>query len=175
MNDDNTIISEKLYSLLIHCSHALSRGHHPHNGMHPGQWRILSILAANGAMTQKDLLDVVQIRAASLSELLSKLEAKGFVTRIKDEDDKRSISIEVTELGKKAINENESYQQETVSELFSLLTVSEQEQLVELLEKLVRSWHDKYHGGGYGMHYENGRGCHHQDERHCHHHGHHFH
>lgn len=174
MNDDNSVISKRLYSLLIHCSHALSRGHHPHNGMHPGQWRILSILAENGAMTQRDLLDVVQIRAASLSELLSKLEAKEFVTRIKDEDDKRSISIEVTEQGKKVINENESYQQETVAELFSLLTVSEQEQLVELLEKLVRSWHDKYHGGGHGMHYENGSGCHHHDGRHGHHHGHHF-
>ncbi len=144
------MISEKLYSLLLRCSHALSRGEHQRGGMHPGQWRILSLLAANGAVAQRELLDIVQVRAASLSELLSKLENKGLITRAKGEGDKRNVLVELTELGEMVIAENAHNQRKTASELFALLSTEEQNKLAELLGKLVEAWHDRHHGNGQG-------------------------
>lgn len=147
-NTPNNTISEKLYSLLLRCSHALSRGEHQKEGVHPGQWRILALLTRNGAVTQRELLDILQIRAASLSELLSKLESKGLITRVKDDNDKRNVIVEITKLGEMVIAENAHNQQEISSELFSLLSEEEQNQLAELLSKLVEAWHDKRHGNG---------------------------
>lgn len=163
-----SIVAEKLYSLLLRCSHALSRGEHQREGMHPGQWRILTLLATNGAVSQRELLDMVQIRAASLSELLSKLEGKGLIARVKDDGDKRNVIVEITELGEMVIAENAHNQQETASELFSFLSEEEQKQLAGLLSRLVEAWHDKHHGNGQRPWRCDSR--HHQ--RHCRHGGH---
>ncbi|SHH85374.1 DNA-binding transcriptional regulator, MarR family [Sporobacter termitidis DSM 10068] len=140
-------VPERLYILLLRCSHALSRGHHHELAAHPGQWRVLSFLAANGATAQRELLEAVQIRPASLSELLAKLESKGLITRAKDEDDKRSAVVELTALGRAVIDENAGRQQSFAAELFSPLSAEEQEQLAGLLDKLVQPWHEKYHAG----------------------------
>ena len=169
---EKNIVSEKLYSLFLRCSHALSRGHHHENGIHPSQWRILSILAQTGEMAQRDLLEVLQIRAASLSELLSKLESRGLISREKETGNKRNVNVELTELGKIAIDENANAQYKTAQGLFSILSIEEQQHLAEALEKLINYWHEQHHGCAAEHQHEHG--CHegnHGD--HCGHHSHH--
>ena len=156
-NTKNNDTSERLYSLLLRCSHGLSRGEHLREGMHPGQWRLLALLAQKGTVTQQELLDIVQIRPASLSELLSKLEYKGLITRTKDENDKRTVVVQITEHGKTIVEENVHYHRETADQLFSSLSEEERGQLTELLGKLVESWHLEYHGEGHWHHHEDMR------------------
>lgn len=160
---DKNIASEKLYSLFLRCSHALSRGHHLENGIHPSQWRILSILAQTGEMAQRDLLEVLQIRAASLSELLSKLESRGLIIREKEAANKRNVNVELTELGRMVIDENANAQYETAQELFSMLSLNEQQHLIEVLEKLINSWHEQHHGSAVKNQHEH---KHHEHHRH---------
>ncbi len=97
-------------------------------------------------MAQRDLLEVLQIRAASLSELLSKLESRGLITREKEAGNKRNVNVGLTELGKMVIDENANAQYETAQELFSMLSLEEQKHLIEVLEKLINSWHEQHHG-----------------------------
>lgn len=144
--DDQGIISEKLYSLLLRCSHALSRGHHHHHGgMHPSQWRLLFILSKTDEIAQRELVEVLQVRPGSLSELLNKLESKGLIIREKKPDNKRHINVRITELGRTAIKDNELIQRQTAQDLFSSLSMDEQHDLVQILEKLVNLWHDRNH------------------------------
>lgn len=159
-NEASKLVSEKLYSLLLRCSHALSRGHHQHTGIHPGQQRVLSLLAANDKITQHDLLDVMQIRAASLSELLTKLESKGLIARMKTDGTKRGMDVEITELGEMAAAEYARNRQEATGELFSVLSEEEQKQLVLLLSKLIENWNNLQHGQEWELNRFHGHGGH---------------
>ncbi|WP_312426770.1 MarR family winged helix-turn-helix transcriptional regulator [Lacrimispora sp.] len=146
INGAPNLVSEKLYSLFLRCSHALSRGHHQNTGMPPSQQRILSLLASGDKITQHDLLDIMQIRAASLSELLTKLEGKGLITRTKTDGTKRGIDVEITDLGEAVVSEYTHNQQEATTELFSALSEDEQRLLVQLLSRLIEDWHNRHHG-----------------------------
>jgi DNA-binding MarR family transcriptional regulator len=167
INEAPTLTSEKLYSIFLRCSHALSRGHHQNAGMHPSQQRVLSLLASNEKITQADLLDIMQIRAASLSELLTKLESKGLIRRAKADGSKRGIDVEITDLGEAVVTEYANNQRENANELFSALSEDEQQLLFQLLSRLIEDWHNRHHGseGDGNCSHEHGAQNHHN---HCH-------
>lgn len=68
-----------------------------------GQGRVLAMLQAKPETTQKELCFLLGMRQQSLSELLSKLEEKGFVERQKSEEDGRVTLVKLTDEGKAAV------------------------------------------------------------------------
>ena len=106
--------------------------------MGSSQAQVLSILAKEGPMTQKDLQQILRVQPGSLSELLSKLETKGMIERSEDADDRRRVVLSLTDEGKEAASESKM---ETAEEdLFAALTGEEQESLAGLLKKLLADW-----------------------------------
>lgn len=87
-------------------------------------------------MTQKELQEILQIQPGSMSELLAKLEEKGLILRRKDEEDKRRSILTLTEAGQTVAKE----QQREEKPLFEALDETEQEELKNLLGKLLDSW-----------------------------------
>lgn len=176
----NSTESETLFSIFVRCSHLVGRGHHHRGGGHHGQGRILSTLGESGTMSQKELMELHQIRSASLSELLGKLEASGYVTRDKDEEDKRSVNITITEKGKSVAAEHEQWRQEAATKLFAPLTTEEQTELSGLLLKLLTAWkeertaadleqhvhHHHYHRGHHAGHHRGHADGKHRNSRH---------
>ena len=119
-----------------------------------GQGRILKTLAEQPEMSQKELQEKMNIQAGSLSEVLAKLEHKGFITRAKDENDKRSSIITLTEEGQKAAAEakakHEQHHGKGGNPWLKALSADEQAQLKALLVKLADSWDEigaDHHGG----------------------------
>lgn len=100
-----------------------------------GQDSVLAIISQYPGITQKELGKRLEIQPATVSELLMKLERKGFVLREKDEQDRRSIRVQLTNDGQTAL---EAPQEE--SDPFQALSADEQEQLRSLLEKLLADW-----------------------------------
>jgi DNA-binding MarR family transcriptional regulator len=86
-------------------------------------------------MTQRELQDLLQIQPGSLSEVLTKLETKGMIVRSRDEEDRRRSILTLTETGRKAAE-----QKEERASLFAALSLQEQEELQQLLGKLLDSW-----------------------------------
>lgn len=126
-----------LLALFHRCNHLLGRGRQ--SGQSQG--RILMILhQMGGATSQKELQEILQIRAASLSELLSKLEKNALITRSKEETDRRSSLIQLTEGGKAHIIDHAEARQRAAQTLFQCLTSEEQLQLAQLLTKLSQDW-----------------------------------
>lgn len=124
----------------------------------PGQRRILALLRLKSPVSQKELLDVCGIRPASLSELLNKMETAGYITRIKDETDKRSVLVSLTEAGKKAADEWEEDSSDSGSGIFDFLTTEEKNQFSVILEKLIQNWTPEDSGQYCGrMHHHHGR------------------
>ncbi len=64
-----------------------------------GQGRVLALLVMKPETTQKELQFLLNMKQQSLSELLTKLEAKGFIEREKSEEDKRITTVRLTEAG----------------------------------------------------------------------------
>lgn len=126
---------EELTGLLGKCGHFLY--HRPERGR--AQDRILKILENKEVKTQKEIQETLGIQPGSISEIISKLEARGMVTRDKDEQDKRKVLLKITEAGIESIKET-SYE-EKEKDLYKELSKEEQEILKGILRKLVDSWY----------------------------------
>ena len=126
-----------LSDLLDRCGHYYT---HRIGGSHRGQSSVLTWLAGHPDVTQKELGEELGITPASLSEVLMKLERKGYIDRFKDETDRRFIRVQLTEDGAAALNALE----EKGDDPFVALSDDEQETLKTLLAKLLGDWETRY-------------------------------
>ena len=127
---------ERLRVQLIRCGQKLSSG----QGKHQTQGRILKILYHNGPLTQKTLQDKLDIQPGSMSEIAAKLEHKGLLCREKDPADKRKILLTLTDAGRADVEAFQMSRKMQHTKDFDVLTQEEQQQLSQLLEKLLDSW-----------------------------------
>ncbi|MGI6033722.1 MAG: MarR family winged helix-turn-helix transcriptional regulator, partial [Coriobacteriales bacterium] len=114
--------------------------------IHPGQLRVLEALEGEDKLTQSELRGKLDIRAASLSELLTKLEDKGLIVRERNEADKRSIDVYLTDLGADCISEAKEHRKKMAEKMLGALSEEEKQQLSNLLCKLIHSWRDEKQG-----------------------------
>lgn len=108
----------------------------PNGNPERGQGRVLSILKLKSEITQKELAFILDMRNQSLGELLTKLEAKGFITREQSENDKRVMVVRITKEGKEAASSVDEMISE-IDKIFSCLSKVEQENMKVYLTKLI--------------------------------------
>lgn len=108
----------------------------PQGGPARGQALILSILAGRKALSQRELQQMLGIQPGSLSELLSKLESKGLLTREKAED-RRGNLLRITDAGLQALPQDEEVSED---DPFAPLTPEQQDQLSAMLRALLTAW-----------------------------------
>ena len=106
-----------------------------------GQGRVLALLKAKPQTTQRELSYLLDMRQQSLSELLAKLEEKGYIVREKSEEDGRVTVVKLTEAGAEAAPSPE--QMEVRDNALDCLSDEEQEQLEELTDKVTISLEGK--------------------------------
>lgn len=158
---------EKLGVLFHQAVRLMQRGKHHHGGVHHAQGRVLRILKERGSLGQRELLEILDVRSGSLSELVAKLENHELIARSRDEEDKRGFIISLTEKGKAAVAEHEEGRKKMMESLFAPLSPEESEKLEEILTKLVSAWNSERESGhGHGE--EGGRGKHGGHGRHRH-------
>ncbi|MBR4164068.1 MAG: transcriptional regulator [Solobacterium sp.] len=138
---EKDINKEKTYdgSLLSLYFHVTRKLHSRNHGSY-AQQRILRILEGQEEVTQKELQDMLQIQAGSLSETILKLEKKGYIVRQKSEHDRRKKVVRITEEGKTA---NRKYRDTKDEIAFSALTKEERRQLQNLLLKVYTEEEEK--------------------------------
>ncbi|MGN1117710.1 MAG: MarR family winged helix-turn-helix transcriptional regulator, partial [Acutalibacteraceae bacterium] len=131
------------------------------------QKRILIILNECGTLTQKELTERLGVKPGSASEILSKLENAGLITRAQNKEDKRTTDITLTDDGSKLAFEASEQRQNRHEEMFSCLTAEEKMTLLSLLEKIRTDWESNFtnspvhghhfchkeHGGHDGRHH----------------------
>lgn len=123
----------ELLQLFRQCSHLQF---HRFNKFH-GQGYIISILSKNnGIITQRELCEKTQRRAATLSEQLEQMSQNGIITRQKNKDDKRNIDISLTEKGMAVAQEVQLEREHTAEIIFGNLDSTEKSQLKLLLSKI---------------------------------------
>ena len=104
------------------------------------QNRVLLILKDFGPMSQKEMVDRMGIQSGSLSEVISKVEADGYITRLRSEKDRRNYDLALTPSGLQHANDFEIQRDALAVSLFKDLTLSQQNELDKILDILISSW-----------------------------------
>jgi DNA-binding MarR family transcriptional regulator len=110
------------------------------------QGRILFILSEREGLSQRELLDMLHVRSATLSELLFKLERDRMILRLRNEKDKRNYRLFLTESGRAALEEHRRRRQETANRFFAALDTTERATLAALLTRLLSLWETEVAG-----------------------------
>lgn len=97
----------------------------------------LHALAADGPVTSRVLAEKVHISASTLVGILDRLEAKGLVSRRRNQEDRRAIFVDLTRQGKAFVETAPSPLQTALADRLRQLSGRHQRQLAESLEEIV--------------------------------------
>jgi Transcriptional regulators len=132
ISSDELLISLNKFINMYQRSSYKTRAHYT---PYRGQIRLLNIIAQNDGFNQKELTKILDVRSATLSELLDKLERSNLIRRTKDEVDKRKMRVFITSDGleflKKFENQNDSSEQ-----VFENLSTEEKYSFYNTIKKL---------------------------------------
>ena len=126
-----------IVDMLGFCGHWL----HFKGGGRSGSAPILRLLSSRGGqLAQRELMESFELKAGSLSEVLSKLERQGLIERTRDEQDRRQLIVRLTELGSTKAAEERERRKAFLVEGLSCLDTDERSTLEDLLERITNHW-----------------------------------
>lgn len=100
------------------------------------QLGVLEILYHHGPSNQKDLAQKILRSGANMTIIIDNLEKRNFVTRSRDVEDRRAVSISLTKSGTKLIAEIFPFHLHNIFRMMSVLNREELETYAELSKKL---------------------------------------
>ena len=132
-----------------HLLHRITHYYHKQSQIplpHPGQSKLLLLVLEREPVGQKELVELLDVRPSSLSELLQKLEAKGLVDRTPDQQDRRNMLVSLTEQGRELAAQLSASKGALEAGVFSALSQEEQAQLSQILAKVTARWQELLSG-----------------------------
>ena len=90
-----------------------------------------------GEITQKELAESRNLNNATVTRALERLEKKGFVKRVDDENDKRKKNVLLTSEGKETLNKILTKHEEYKKVIFEDFNENEIRDMMGLLDKLL--------------------------------------
>ena len=106
---------------------------------HDRNWLTFNVMYVVWAFAPVSARDIVEWMGSSrqtISNTLRALEAKGMISRTRDADDARLMTIRLTDEGRASIEESLVEQFELDSAVFAALTPQERDQLTSLLNRI---------------------------------------
>jgi DNA-binding MarR family transcriptional regulator len=108
---------------------------------HDRSWLIFNVLYVVWAfepVTARDIVEWSGLSRQTVSNILRALEDKSIVTRTRDAEDARLITIRLTDEGRASHEQSLAEQFELDSAIFDGLTAEERSQLISLLDRVRR-------------------------------------
>jgi DNA-binding MarR family transcriptional regulator len=105
-------------------------------GAYPGQPPLLFILGKHEGLSQKELADLLHIKAATITVMLKRMEKGGLVERRSDPADQRIVRVYFSEKGRKLRNQVLEELKVIEAECFEGFTMEEQVLLRRLLMQM---------------------------------------
>ena len=131
LDHDVILASLKLARAMRRCPP--ERGEAPFS---PAVGRLLACAAENPGVSSRELCELLDVRPSSLSEMLSRAEADGLLTRAVDEADRRIQRITLSEKGRRIITDMEFARDLDARKKTACLTEAEKRQFCELCNRL---------------------------------------
>ncbi len=120
------LIDNQIDSLLK--QHAIARS----------QYRVLYYVSRQPGLTQKELIDMLQVQGSTLTLIVDTLVQKGWLIRTPDSLDRRIKKLSLTSEGQKNFKHIPDPNLEINKRLVSFLSKSEQQDLTLSLEKIIK-------------------------------------
>ena len=123
------------------------------DGLTESQFGALEALFHLGPMRQTELASKLLCSPANLTTVVDNLERDGLVERRRSEDDRRAVTVHLTSVGRKLIEELFPRHAAAIVDWFSILGPDEQLDLSEVLGRLGKQettttlGRDRGHGG----------------------------
>jgi len=105
-------------------------------GMRTSDFTVLEALYHKGRQTIKQISDAVLINTGSITYVIDKLETKGLLERSDCKEDRRVVYIQITNQGKRFMDEIFPKHQLAIEDIFSDLSEEEKEDLIDLLKRV---------------------------------------
>lgn len=119
-------------------------------GLYPGQPPVLFVLAHKSGLKQRELADHLHIQPATLTVMLKRMEASGYVTRGPDPQDQRVSRVYLTDKGKELCLQVRKAFANIEQKYFGALTPEDKEKMKEGLtlvrDRLLQHGEDKVGG-----------------------------
>jgi len=128
----------RIMRLTVHCGNKILQCHKSY-GLKPGEFDVLATLLRSGnnyCLTPSQLISAMMLTSGAMTNRLDKLEMKRLITRVHSKQDRRSVSIGLTEQGQSLINEVIEAHAKIQNELVASLSESEK----PALNKLLKTW-----------------------------------
>jgi DNA-binding MarR family transcriptional regulator len=103
------------------------------------QFSILMNLYKNNISTQKEMLKNTYGDEASITRILDRLETKGYIKRVRSQEDKRKKKLTLTDEGITLMSEIIKYTSYINNELAKELSEDEEKEFLRLLQKVHNS------------------------------------
>ncbi|MDP3491231.1 MAG: MarR family transcriptional regulator [Phenylobacterium sp.] len=106
-------------------------------GLTPSQLIVLQIVAREGEPGAGAIAEAARLSQATVTALLDKLEARGLVIRNRGSQDRRRVSVELTEEGRRALADMPDVLQDRFAARFDKLADWEQASIIAGLERVA--------------------------------------
>ncbi len=106
-------------------------------GLNHSEARLVSVLAEEGTMTQDALSASLTVDRSNAGRSLKKLEGRGYIVRHKDEIDKRTNLVAITDEGRGVAEHVGDIRDNLVEMLLGNLTAEDTREVVHRLRKVL--------------------------------------
>ncbi len=106
-------------------------------GMTPSQMSVLRLLSESGEVSAGKVAEATHLKHATLTSLADKLEARGYISRRRCEEDRRRVWIQLLPAGKAALRSSPDPLHKMFSDRFDDLPDWQQSMLVSALETVT--------------------------------------
>jgi DNA-binding MarR family transcriptional regulator len=108
-------------------------------GMTIPQMVTLHVLGMSGRMKMKDIAAELNISLPAASGIIDRMSRQKMLKRIQDEKDRRVINIELTDKGKKMLNQTVESRRSAIEQMFAKLTAEERETYLKILKRVKQA------------------------------------
>ncbi|WP_251547314.1 MarR family winged helix-turn-helix transcriptional regulator [Limosilactobacillus caecicola] len=114
-------------------------------GHFQGGGQIIAVLGRHdNHYFQNELAKQVHVRPGSLSQVLTRLEKNGLITRHRDEQDRRQVIVTLTEQGRLKNQELDAERQEFMDALLDKLTIEDCQALIRIGKLMTAGLQEHY-------------------------------
>ncbi len=117
-------------------------------GLTRSQWWVVTHLYRSEGVTQSELADILEVERATLGRLLDRLEAKGWVRREADANDRRAKRVYLTDQIEEPMRTMRSIAAGVRGDALAGLTPEQQDRFVDTLLKIKGNLMGLEDGGG---------------------------
>lgn len=108
-------------------------------GLHRAQHRLLMTLACDRCLSQVELAKNLEVSPATIAVTLKSLEKAGLISRRAHQEDNRVNSVELTDAGRKIVEESREVFQALDERMYRGFSEEEKEQLCDFLGRIYEN------------------------------------